>query len=237
MSAQTSVRILSAGAAKGLVTQLMPQLQAAHGLQVDGEFGAVGLMRDRLLDGAACDVIILSQALIDQLLADGHVRAESIRPLGVVHTGIAYRSGDPKPTVDSAETLKETLLSARAIYFPDPQKATAGIHFAKVLNALDLDEAVAGRLHPFPNGATAMRELASSQKAGGIGCTQVTEILYTPGVTLAAVLPTQFELATVYTAAVTAKASNPDGASKLIDLISGAHTAVQRRDGGFQPLA
>ena len=47
-----------------------------------------------------------------------------------------------------------------------------------------------------------MRELAGASDASPLGCTQISEILYTPGVTLVGPLPTEFDLATVYSVAV-----------------------------------
>ena len=47
-----------------------------------------------------------------------------------------------------------------------------------------------------------MRELARSTATGLVGCTQITEIKYTPGVVLVGALPPGFELSTVYSAAV-----------------------------------
>ena len=104
-------------------------------------------------------------------------------------TGVAVRAGDPAPAVGDAAGLRAALLAADAIYFPDPKLATAGIHFAKVLERLGIGADVAARLQPHPNGATAMRALAQSGAARPIGCTQVTEILSTPGVTLVGPLP------------------------------------------------
>ena len=43
-------------------------------------------MHDKLLAGEPCDVVILTQAIIDQLPADGHVVRRSDVPLGVVKT-------------------------------------------------------------------------------------------------------------------------------------------------------
>src|SRR5260370_40531069 len=40
----TALRILSGGAAQGLVASLAPQFKALAGLDIDGEFGAVGTM-------------------------------------------------------------------------------------------------------------------------------------------------------------------------------------------------
>jgi molybdate transport system substrate-binding protein len=202
--------LLSGGAAQGLVSALGAQFKAETGCEIAGTFGAVGAMRDRLLSGAPADALILTSALIAELTRSGHVLPGSAVDLGVVRTGVAVRTGDPQPSIGDAAGLRSALLAADAIYFPDPKLATAGIHFAKVLDALGIAGEVATRLRPFPNGAAAMQALARAQDARAIGCAQVTEILSTPGVTLVGPLPRQFELATVYTAGVCTRAALPD---------------------------
>ncbi len=229
-----TLHLLSGGAAQGLVNAVRGDFHASSGLEVHGEFGAVGIMKDKLLAGAPCDVAILTQALIDQLTTSGRVVAGSARPLGVVKTGIAVKVTEPAPDVGTPQALKAALLGATGIYFPDPVKATAGIHFFKVLQQLGIDGAVASRLRPFPNGATAMREMSQSAEQGLIGCTQVTEILYTPNVRLVANLPTEFELATVYTAAVSANSINQKAALELVERLAGAASAAARNTAGFE---
>jgi molybdate transport system substrate-binding protein len=223
------MRILSGGAAQALVDRM----KGARAVQ--GTFGAVGAMRDKLLAGEPCDVLILTQALIDQLTQQGHVVAGSAAPLGVVKTGVAVRSGEARPDVSSRDALKAALQKASGVYFPDPQKATAGIHFMKVLKALGIDEALAGRIHNFPNGATSMAEMAKAAP-GAIGCTQVTEILHAPGVELVGLLPREFELATVYTAAVCTKAQSPSEAREFVQLLASRAAASARAECGFEPL-
>jgi len=124
-----------------------------------------------------------------------------------------------------------------AVYFPDPKLATAGIHFAKVLDALGISGELTGRLRPFPNGAAAMQALARSPDARPIGCTQVTEIRNTPGVALAGPLPKEFELATVYTAGVCARATLPEQAKHLAGLLSGEAARGAREQAGFELIA
>ncbi|CAN5567538.1 substrate-binding domain-containing protein [soil metagenome] len=230
----TTLNLLSGGAAQGLVGQLQARFQAQSGCAINGTFGAVGMMKDKLLGGAPCDVLILTQTLITQLTESGELLAGSARPLGVVKTGVAVKAGEAMPKVDTPGALKAALLAATGIYFPDPVKATAGIHFMKVLQTLGIDQEVAGRLRAFPNGATAMREMSQASESGLIGCTQVTEILYTNGVQLVADLPKVFELATVYTAAVCSKASEAALAADLISLLISPEAAELRRSGGFE---
>jgi molybdate transport system substrate-binding protein len=190
-------------------------------------------MREKLLAGEPCDVMVLTGEQISVLASQGQIVARSARALGRVKTGVAVKTGVPLPSVKTPKELEALLRQAQGIYFPDPQKATAGIHFMKVLRMLGIDEHLSHNLRPFANGATAMRELAAASGEGLVGCTQVTEILYTPGVELAGVLPAKFELATMYTAAVSTRSAQPEAAAALIELLAGDQSRALREAGGF----
>jgi molybdate transport system substrate-binding protein len=151
-----------------------------------------------------------------------------------VRTGVAVRAGEAMPDIADGAALRATLLAARGIYFPDPKLATAGIHFVNVLEKLGIDKVVAPRLSPHPNGAAAMRELAAATGRGLVGCTQITEIRYTPGVALVGPLPAGFELATVYTVAVSAGAREPDLARRFVSLLSSLERRPMRERAGFE---
>lgn len=228
------LKILSAGAAQGVVTGLAGEFRAQTGYELECSFGAVGAMKEKLLAGAAADIIILTRALIDGLAADGKVLAEGSADLGRVRTGVAVRVGDTLPTIENADALRRTLLAAEGVYFPDPQKATAGIHFARVLESLGIRQALDARLRTFPNGATAMREMAQAKGARLVGCTQVTEINNTPGVVLVGMLPAEFELATVYSAGICAGAADAQAAQRFIALLAGDATRALRTRAGFE---
>lgn len=228
------MHVLSGGAAAAVVKAVQAEYEKATGDTVHGTFSAVGQMRDQLVSGTPCDVAILTQPLIAQLIASGHVVAGSARSLGKVKTGIAVRSGTAHPSVKTRAELHAAMSAAQGIYFPDPDKATAGIHFMNVLKALGLDESLRSKFRPFPNGATAMGEMAKSTESNLIGCTQVTEINYTSGVDLVDVLPHEFELNTDYTLGICTHAQNPKYAELLADLLTGAASAAVRKQGGFE---
>ncbi|MES2399360.1 MAG: substrate-binding domain-containing protein [Pseudomonadota bacterium] len=229
-----SLYVLSGGAAQGLVTQLQDRFKQKSGVAIKGTFGAVGMMKDKLLAGEPCDVMIVSDAMVKDLTGSGDLIAGTAQALGAVKTGVAVKTGEKAVDVSSPDALKATLRAARGIYFPDPIKATAGIHVMKVLKALGLDVELADRLRPYANGATAMKAMAECAETGLIGCTQATEILFTEGVDLVAPLPKEFELATVYTAAVSTKAGQPQAARELIAMLASAEFSALRRDCGFE---
>ena len=228
------LKILSGGAAQSVVTAVAGDFRAATGYELICTFSAVGAMKAKLLGGAPADLVILTQAQISELAAAGLLLAESCGDLGRVRTGVAVRTGEPPPDVASASALRSALRAAEGVFIPDPHKATAGIHFARVLDTLGIRGEIEARLKTYPNGATAMRELAQSEGTRLIGCTQVTEINHTPGVVLAGLLPREFELATVYSVGVCASGTRLDAARRFLALLTGEATRALRMKAGFE---
>lgn len=220
------LHILSGGAAQGLVESLRSEFESATNHRIDGTFGAVGAMREKLLAGAPADLLILTSAMIARLDRDDHIVPGSAKIIGNVETAIAVRRRDAAPSIGSADSLRAALLDADEIHLPDPAQATAGIHFAKVLGELGIADRVATRLRPAPNGRTAMRALANSRSERPIGCTQVTEILATPGLDLVGSLPPSCALSTPYAVAIARRAQAQDAANRFAAML----TAPARRD-------
>jgi molybdate transport system substrate-binding protein len=227
------LNILSGGAAHGLVASLASAFKAKTGFEIKGEFGAVGGMADKLREGVPTDLVILTSALVARLAEEKLVTPSSIRDVGLVETALAVRSGDPMVSAKNADELRAAFLAADAIFVPDTRASTAGIHVAKVLAQLGIADEVALRLKIYPNGATAMRELAASDAKRPIGCTQSTEIISTEGVVLSGSLPRGSELATMYTAGVTTSAAHAGQAQALITLLTGADARDARARAGF----
>jgi molybdate transport system substrate-binding protein len=229
----THLNILSGGAAQGVVASLAPKFKALTGLGIEGEFGAVGAMADKLRTGTPADILILTAALIAKLAGENLVVGTSMSDIGLVETAMAVRARDSLVTVNDAASLRDAFLAADAIFVPDTKTSTAGIHIAKVLQQLGIADEVSARLKIFPNGATAMRQLAASDAKRPLGCTQSTEIISIEGVILSGSLPPGCELSTVYTAAVTTRAVNARQAQALIDLLIGAEQRELRTRAGF----
>ena len=226
--------ILSAGAAQEIVSLLSRPFKEQTGIEVQGQYGAVGAIKEKLVAGEPADVIILTSALIASLLEDGYVVAGASKDVGMVRAAIAVRNGDSLPSVNDDAGLGAALSQATAIYLPDPERATAGIHFARVIDSLGLTGECKDKLRAFPNGHAAMTGLAQDTGNAPIGSTQVTEILTVPGVSLAGFFPKQFELSTIYTAAVAAKARSPVAARAFVELLTGDSTGQDRTNCGFE---
>lgn len=228
-----ALNLLCAGAAQGLVKAMQTTFTEQTGALLHARFGAVGAMKEALLSGEPCDVLIVTDSMVRTLQASGELAVDGAAQLGRVRTGIAVRADDVPPPIGTPDELRDALLAASALYFPDPHRATAGIHFASVLDRLGIRQEVAERCLTFPNGATSMHELVHAP-ADAIGCTQITEILYTEGVRLVGALPAEFELSTVYTAAPAMRATDVALAGRFIALLAGPASRLVREQGGFE---
>ena len=235
MRKELKIIVLSGGAAAGVVKGIQEDFENHHHCEINGTFSAVGAMRDLVIQGCPCDLVILSKVLIEELVHSGFVIGDSVRSLGIVPTGIAIPISrkSPPPKIESEEDLKNAFRSAPALYFPDMQKSTAGIHFMKVMQALGLDQELANRFKTFPNGATAMAEMAKDTDPMVMGGTQTTEINISPGVQLIGLLPKSLELNTDYTLGICKGSQNLEIAQKLADTLVGSDSLQIRQDIGY----
>ena len=179
----------------------------------------MGAMKARALARAPVDVMVLTEAMIDELKASGFV-APGRFVLGKVGTGVAVRAGAAKPDVSNADKLRTALRAANMIAFPDPAIATAGKIVIACLEKLGIAAEVHGRLKLFPNGNAAMNWMAANGDARTIGITQNTEILPLTGVTYVAPLPDQFQAKATYAAGCVAKSAHRDAARDFISRLT-----------------
>jgi molybdate transport system substrate-binding protein len=226
------LKVLSAGAAETLLRSAAPEFEAANSCPIQSEFGNAGVIAAKLEAGEAADLVILPQKSIDDFARTATIVQGSIATLGTVGTALAVPRGAEIPSLSSLEDLRTALLKSPDIYAPEWRNATAGIHFRRVLETLGIWDFAEPRLKTFPNGAAAMRTLASAS-GPCIGCTQATEILGEPGVTFAGYLPDEFKLETVYSAGVWTSAPNESLARKFIAFITGGESRARRAAAGF----
>ena len=88
------LHLLSAGAAQSVAAALIPAFRAAASAEVRATFRPVGVLREMLLAGKPCDVLVSTATMLEELGRDARVVPASIQALGRVQTGIAVRSGN-----------------------------------------------------------------------------------------------------------------------------------------------
>ncbi|HEU4378527.1 MAG TPA: substrate-binding domain-containing protein [Hyphomicrobiaceae bacterium] len=213
------VRVLAAGAVQGAVRQLEAEFSAASGHTLKPQFDTVGALRNRVLAGERGDVVILSEAGISALAAAAKIEPATRIELGGTAVALAVRKGAPMPDLSSADALRRSLLAATSIAYADPARgATAGAHFASVLDRLGIAAELGARVTVLPFGGDVIKAVAEGRFQ--IGVSQSSEIVANADVVLAGRLPPPFDHRTRYVAAKGVGAG--PGADAFLALLQGS---------------
>ena len=212
------VRLFAAGAVQAAVRQLDASFQAQSGHTLNAEFDTVGALRDRVLAGARADVVILSEAGMAALETAAKIDSKSVVGLGNTAVALAVRKGALLPDISSAEALRRSLLAAASVAHADPARgATAGAHFARVLDRLGIAGEMGPRVTVLPFGGDVIKAVAEGRFE--IGVSQSSEILTHADVVLAGRLPAPYDHHTRYVAAKAAGAG--PGADAFLAVLQG----------------
>ena len=195
------IKVLSAGAVEGPVTELAPEFTKASGHAVDLHFNTVGAHRDSFVGGEKADVIILSIPAIEALDKDGRFVAGSRTDLGRAVCGVAVRDGMMMPDISTVENFKRMLKNAGSIAANDPAHGgSSGIYLADLLKRMNLADEVKPKLVLCKTG----RECALALLRGHaeVGITFTSEFIAVPGTRVVGKFPKEIEYVNGYAGAI-----------------------------------
>jgi molybdate transport system substrate-binding protein len=217
------VNVLSAGAMSEIVRALGGMFEQRTGIAVAAEFSRSGVVGERLRAGDAADIAISTQAVIDELARRGHVVADSIAPVACSGIGVAVRAGAPRPDIGSLAAFRDALCRAASIAYADPASGSpSGNYLVGLFDRLGLTAELKPktRLVGASGGhAVVVCDIVARGDAE-LGIQQIAEIVPVTGVDLVGPLPAEIQHMTVFCAAVSAKAHQPDAARRFVHFIS-----------------
>ena len=226
-------RVFCAGAVKAAMMQLAPEFENEAGERLQFSFGAVGSLKARVLAGEPVDVLILSRPALEQLERDGKLLAHAISDLGRVGVGIAVRAGAALPALSTPQALRASLLAAASISYGDPASGdSSGVHFARVLERLAIQEQVEARTLLAASGL-AVAALVQQGKAQ-LGATQASVISSCEGIALAGLLPPALQPITTYSSGIAAHATTCDAARRFLAYLGTACARSRLDQAGIQ---
>jgi molybdate transport system substrate-binding protein len=145
------IKVLASAALRGTLVQLAPQFERATDHKVVMDFAPVAVLKRRLDAGETFTIVILSPTLIDELIKQGKVAANTRAAIGRVGLGLGVPTGAPKPDISSIESLKRTLLNAKLVGYT--AESESGIEFLEVVDRLGLSQEMRPKLKAYKVGA------------------------------------------------------------------------------------
>jgi len=224
------IRIMSSNAMREALLELLPMFERATGHKPMPTFvGGVDIMK-RMAAGETCDLVIMSGPQIDQLIAQGKLKAGSRVDLVRSGIGVAVRAGAPRPDISSAEAIKRALLAAKSIAY---SSGPSGVYLANLFAKMGIAEALKAKVNPVPPGVPAGSLVARGEAE--IGFQQISELLPVAGIDLIGPLPADIQEITVFSGGIHAAATQPDAARALMTFITSPAAVPVIKKKGLDP--
>ncbi len=230
------VKLLSAAVMKPALTELTGEFERATGHRLTISYDSAGQVIRRIQVGETTDVAIIQRSAVDALAQEGKIVAGAVVTLARSGVAVAVPAGRPKPDITSVDALKQSLLTAKSIAYPDASLGHAsGIHFRGVMDRLGITKEVDAKAK-LMKGTVA--EFAAHDSAD-IVISQPMEFLATPGYDLVGWLPEELQNRERFTwaAGILATASSADAGRALIQFLSSPTAAAIIKKRGMEPAA
>lgn len=231
------LRVMTSGGFAAAYLELVPEFEAAGGVDVDTAFGAsMGGAPDsipsRLDRGEKVDLVILARSALDALVEKGQVAGGSRVDLVRSGIGMAVRAGAARPDIGSVEALVKTLLDAESIAYSASASGTyLSTELFPRLGISDRLKDKSRRIESERVGAVVARGEAQ------IGFQQVSELLPIEGIDYVGPLPSEVQRVTVFSAGIAADAANPEGARALIRFLTSPAAFRTILRAGLEPVS
>jgi molybdate transport system substrate-binding protein len=219
------LHVMTSGGFNAAYKLLGPKFEASTGNTLDTVQGpSMGkspeAIPNRLQRGEHADVVIMVGYALDDLIKQGKVRPDSRVELADSRIGMVVRDGAPKPDIESAPALRETLLHARSVAYSD---SASGVYIERELfKRLGIEAQMKSKSKMIP------RIPVASVVASGdcdVGFQQVSELLPIKGAEYVGKIPESLQSITRFAAGIPVGAEHPKEAKALLDYL--ASPAVQ----------
>ena len=213
------IKVLSAGAMRGVVDALLPDFEKQTGHKVTIDNATAGVLAKRIEDGESFDVAVVTAVVVDSLLAKGKLAAGSRVALAKVGMGVAVKAGAPLPDIKTVDAFRRALLEAKSVAYINPKAGgTTGVFFEQLIEKLGIAGEVRAKAKLKDGGYVA--DLVASGEAE-LGVHVISEIVPVKGAVLVGPLPAEIQTTTTYVGGVSTASSNVEAARALIAFIAG----------------
>jgi molybdate transport system substrate-binding protein len=222
------LKVLASTAVKTTLEELGPQFEKATGNKIDFTFAPASVLKEKIDQGAAFDVAILTAPITDGLAAAGKI--DTTRT-AIAHSGIgvAIHRGAPKPDIGTTEAFKRTLLGAKSVGFT--AGGASGAYLKTLFEKLGIADELKPRLKLLQGPAG---EAAASGEVE-IGMTQISEIIPYANAELVGPLPPDIQSYTHFSAAVSTASKEADTARAFIKFLTAPAALALIQAKGMDP--
>jgi molybdate transport system substrate-binding protein len=225
------LRVLSGNGPRAAVRELCSQFAHATGNAVDVQIDVNPEVVRRGNAGEAFDVAVGNPSTIEQLIASGHVVADSYVDIGTAGLAVGIRAGADKPDLASIDGFKRALMAANAVAFP--AHGASGLYFVGLVDRMGIKREMQGKLKPMT--AEDCVEVVARGEADMV-VVVAPRIADVPGVEVVGPIPEELQTKIGFAVGLGASTKEPDAAKALIRYLSSPEAAPTLKTKGVEPI-
>jgi molybdate transport system substrate-binding protein len=227
----TEVTVVSVLPLRPFLNELGPEFERASGHKLVIKYDVSAGLKRQIDAGEAFDLALILPGIIDDLVKQGKVAADTRTDLSRAAVAVAVKKGALKPDISSSEAFKRTLLNAKSIGYSG--EGGSGAYFKSVLERLGIAIEMSSKLKPLASSAVVPSVVNGEVELAVIS---PPAILAEPGADLVGILPKELQNYVVYTAGVSTSAKDPEAARSLLRYLMTPAAELVMKAKGLEPV-
>ena len=232
-AAAAELTIFATGSMADPLEHLGEEFTTATGHTLRFSLGTTSTVLARIRAGEIGDVLVISAEAAATLETDGTLAAGTRTPVASSLFGVVVKAGAPRPDASTPAALRETVLRAATISYPDPvAAAVSGGYIETVFAQLGIATEAKNKASLKPMGY-----LVDEAVAGGeaeLGLSFISEFIANDELQVV-LFPAALQKPQLYSAGVFATAPNADAARAFIAFVTSAAAREKLRAAGVEP--
>lgn len=229
--AQSEVTVIAPGDMRATLNRLDSEFQSKMGVIVKPTIGSGLGTKKQVIQGDPFDVVIV-QPPVKEVIDSGNVVANTQTPIASVAVGAAVRKGSPKPDISTPEAVKQMLLSAKSVTYPNGAAgAAAGVTLDSMFKKLGITEEMQSKVKRVQGISPA----ALVAKGNVEICLTFLSEIDDPNAEIVGPLPAEIAPVTKLVGFVSTHAKDPKAAKSFLKFISSAQARPVYEEEHMQP--
>jgi len=225
------IKVISSVGVRAALEELKPQFEGATQHKLTLAFGTAVPLKRQIEAGETFDVVILTPALVEDLVKQGKVAPGTQSDVAKAGIGVAGRAGAVKPDIGTAEAFRRALLNAKSIVYS--KEGQSGTYMASLIERLG----IAAEMKPKTVLETRSGHSAIAVVEGKaeLGFALISEILPVSGAELVGPLPAELQNYVVFTAGISPSARDAEAARAFINFFTTPSALPVLKSKGMEP--
>ncbi|HUR34229.1 MAG TPA: molybdate ABC transporter substrate-binding protein [Vicinamibacterales bacterium] len=223
--------ILCSNGMKAVMQEITPQFERESGHTVVITYGVSADVNRQIAAGQPFDIVVLTPALIDELIEQRRIAADTRTVLARSPMALAIRGDVPKPDILTTEALKHTLLASRSLAFTE--EGASGVFFADLIQRFGLADDLKLKIKLTKTGEEVGRAVARGDAE--LGVMPVSEILPVHGIEVLGTFPAEVQGYLVMVAGMRADTAQSAAARDWLRFLKAPSTLRVIKKRGMEP--